>query len=48
MGKKKKKKAPQNKKTYQSNCDSGRDDWPLCGRNSSDSKSPHNENEQEK
>jgi len=48
MGKKLKKKAPQNKKTSQGNYDSGRDDWPLCGSNSSDSESPHNEDEQAK
>jgi len=48
MGKKLKKKVPQKKKTSQRNCDSGRDDWPLCGSNSSDLKSPQNEDEKEK
>jgi len=40
MGKKLKKKEPQKKKTSQRNYDSGRDDLPLCGSNSSDSVSP--------
>ena len=48
MGKKLKKKAPQKKKTSQRNCDSGRDNWPLCGSNSSDSESPQVEDEQAK
>jgi len=48
MGKKLKKKESQKKKTSQRNCDSGRDDWPLCGRNSSDLESPQNEDQQAK
>ena len=48
MGKKLKKKAPQKKKTSQRNYDSQRDEWPLCGINSSDSESPQNDDEQAK
>jgi len=43
-----KKKAPQKKKASQRNYDSGRDDWGLCGSNSSNSKSPQNEDEETK
>jgi len=39
MGKKLKKKAPKKKKSSQKNYDSGRIDWGLCGRSSSDSES---------
>jgi hypothetical protein len=48
MGKKQKKRAPQKKKTYQRNYDSGIVDWPLCGRKYLDSESPQNEDEQAK
>ena len=44
MGKKLKK-APKQKKTYQKNYDSGRIDWGLCGRSTSDSESFQNEDE---
>jgi len=45
MGKKLKKKALQKKKTHQRNNNSQRDNWLLCGSNSSDSESPQNEDE---
>ena len=48
MGKKQNKKEPQKKKTSQRNCDSGRDDWPLCGSNSLDLESSQNEDEHTK
>jgi len=48
MGEKLKEKAPQKKNTSKRNCDSGRDDWPLCGSNSSDSQSTQHEYEQAK
>jgi len=38
-GKKLKKKAPKKKKTSQKNYDSGRIDWVICGRSTSDSES---------
>ena len=45
MGKKLKKKAPKKKKTSQKNYDSGRIDWGLGIRSSSDSESFQNEDE---
>jgi len=39
MGKKLAKKVPKQKKTSQKNYDSGRIDWGLCGRSTSDSES---------
>ena len=48
MGRKLKKKAPQKKKTSQRNYDSGRIDWGICGRSTSDLESLQNEDEQAK
>ena len=48
MGKKKKNKAPQKKKTSQRNSDSRRDNLLLGGRNYLDSESPQTEDEQAK
>ena len=48
MGKKLKKKGPKKKKTSQKSYDSGRIDWGICGRSTSDSESPQNEDEQAK
>ena len=48
MGKKLKKKAPKKKKTSYNSYDSGRIDWGICGRSTSDSESLHNEDEQAK
>ena len=45
MGKKLKKKAHKKKKTSQKNYDSGRIDWGLCWRSTSDSESFQNEDE---
>ena len=48
MGKKLKKKAPKKNKTSQKSYDSGRIDWGICGRITSDSESLQNEDEQAK
>jgi len=48
MGKKQKKKAPQNKKTSERNSGSRRDNWLFDGSKYSNSESPHIEDDQEK
>lgn len=48
MGKKLKKKVPKKKKTSQKSYDSGRIDWRICGRSTSDLESLKNEDEQAK
>ena len=45
MGKNLKKKVPKKKKTSQKSYDSGRIDWGICGRSTSDSESLQNEDE---
>ena len=48
MGKKLKKKAPKKKNTSQKSYDSGRIDWGICGRSTSDLESLQNEDGQAK
>ena len=48
MGKKLNKKVPKKKKTSKKSYESGRIDWGICGRNTSDSESLKNEDEQAK
>ena len=48
MGKKLKKKASKKKKTSQKSYDSGKIDWWICGRSTSDSEPLQNEDEQVK